>query len=392
MPIDTHPELDESQAALRGLARDFAEGRLAPGAAERDRSCAFPGDIYREAAELGLIGVNIPESLGGCGLGLRESVIVLEEFARVDGSFALTAGASAGLTAGHILRAGSEEQVARWVPPLTKGELGAWALTEPGSGSDAAALRCAAVRDGDSYVIDGAKMFISQGSRFAVMVLMARTGEGKNGISAFVIEAGDAGRESQLIHGKLGMCSMDTAEVVFQGCRIPADRLLGAEGEGFPQAMNILIEGRIGVGAVAVGLGQGALDAAVGYARERMAFGRAIGEYGAIREKFADSAIELAAGREMVCWAARRHDEGKDSQEAAAKAKLFASEAALRVCDRSIQVHGGYGYLDEFPAGRFWRDARLLTIGEGTSEVLRGVIARMEFGGRFSLNGENGRV
>ena len=315
-------------------------------------------------------------------MGLRESVIVLEEFARVDGSFALTVGASAGLTAGHIIRAGSEEQAARWAALLTAGELGAWAMTEPGSGSDAAALRCAAVRGGDSYVIDGAKMFISQGSRFAVMVLMARTGKGKNGISAFVIEAGDAGRESQLIHGKLGMCSMDTAEVAFQGCRIPADRLLGAEGEGFSQAMETLIEGRIGVGAIAVGLGQGALDAAVDYARERTAFGQAIGEYGAIRDKFAESAIELAVGREMVCWAARRHDEGKDSQ-AAAKAKLFASEAALRVCDRSIQIHGGYGYLDEFPASRFWRDARLLTIGEGTSEVLRGIISRMEFGGRL---------
>ncbi len=381
MPVDTHPELNEAQAALRGLARDFAGKQLAPGAVERDRSGAFPADIYREAAGLGLIGVSIPESLGGGGLGLRESVIVLEEFARVDGSFALTAGASTGLTAGHILRAASGEQAARWVPPLTKGELGAWALTEPGSGSDAAALRCAAVRDGDSYVIDGAKMFISQGTLFAVMVLMARTGEGKNGISAFVIEAADAGRESHPIHGKLGMCSMDTAEVDFQGCRIPADRLLGPEGEGFAQAMAVLDEGRISVGAVAVGLGQGALDAAVDYARERMAFGRAIGEFGAIREKFAESAIELAAGREMVGWAARRHDEGKESREAAAKAKLFASEAALRICDRSIQVHGGYGYLDEFPANRFWRDARLLTIGEGTSEVLRGIVSRMAFDG-----------
>ncbi len=359
MPVDTHPELNEAQAALRGLARDFAGKQLAPGAVERDRSGAFPADIYREAAGLGLIGVSIPESLGGGGLGLRESVIVLEEFARVDGSFALTAGASTGLTAGHILRAASGEQAARWVPPLTKGELGAWALTEPGSGSDAAALRCAAVRDGDSYVIDGAKMFISQGTLFAVMVLMARTGEGKNGISAFVIEAADAGRESHPIHGKLGMCSMDTAEVV----------------------LAILDEGRISVGAVEVGLGQGAVDAAVDDARERMAFGGAIGEFGAIREKFAESAIELAAGREMVGWAARRHDEGKESREAAAKAKLFASEAALRICDRSIQVHGGYGYLDEFPANRFWRDARLLTIGEGTSEVLRGIVSRMAFDG-----------
>ena len=379
MPIDNHPEMSEAQAALMGLARDFAQSLLAPGAAERDRSGAFPADLYKEAAEHGLLGVNLPERLGGGGLGMLEAALVFEQFARVDGSFSLTAAASVGLTAGHLHRACDDAQAERWIPPLLRGELGAWALTEPGSGSDAAALRCRAERRGDGYTIDGAKMFITQGSVFSVMVLMARTGEGKGGISAFVIEASDAGRESRPIHGKLGMRSSDTAEIVFQGCEIPGGRLLGAEGEGFSQAVATLVEGRIGVGALCCGLGQGALDAALAYAHEREAFGRSIGEFGGIREQLADSAIGLAAGRELVTRAARLLDSGEDAAVSAARAKLFASEAALRSCDQSIQIHGGYGYTDEIPAHRFWRDARLLTIGEGTSEILRGVIARSVF-------------
>jgi len=376
VPIATHPELSEAQAALRGLARDFAEQKLAPGAAERDRTCEFPQELYREAAGLGLVGVDLPEEYGGGGLGCFENALVLEELARVDASFALTAGASAGLTGGHILRAGSEEQRARWVPPLARGELGAWALTEPDSGSDAAALRCRARREGGSYVLDGAKMFISQGSLFSAMVVMARTGEGKGGISAFVVERGDAGRESRPLHGKLGMRSSDTAEVVFSGCRIPAGRLLGGEGEGFRQALGTLNAGRVGVGAMCAGIGQGALEAAAAYARERQAFGRPIAEFGGLRAMLAQGAIELAAGRELVARAARLCDRGEDFRKEAAMAKLLASEACLRACDRAIQVHGGAGYLDEHPVGRLWRDARLLTIGEGTSEVLRSLIGR----------------
>ncbi len=380
MAIATHPELSETEGALRALARQFAEERLRPGAAERDRSGVFPQDLYREAADLGLIGVGAPKRFGGAGAGLFEAQLVLEELGRVDGSFALTVGASGGLAASHILHAGTEAQAAEWVPPLTKGALGAWALTEPGCGSDAAALRCRAVREGDAYRLDGVKMFISQGSLFSVLVVMARTGEGKGGISAFAVEAADAGRESRPLHGKLGMRSMDTAEVVFTGCRIPASRLLGAEGEGFAQSMYVIDGGRIGVGAIAAGLGQGALEAALDHASEREAFGRPIGEFGGLREMLAECAIELAAARELVGRAARLHDAGAECRREAAQAKLFATEAALRVCDRSIQVHGGYGYMDECPAGRFWRDARLLTIGEGTSEILRDLISRREFG------------
>ncbi len=379
MPIATHPELNDAHAALKELSNSFANSRLLPGAAERDRSGEFPDDIYREAAGHGLVGLNIPERFGGGGLGLTESALVLEELARVDGSFALTVGASAGLAAGHILRAGTEEQAARWLPLLTGGELGAWALTEPGSGSDAAALRCRAERKGGSYTLNGSKMFISQGSLFSVMVLIARTGEGRGGISALAVEASDAGRESRPIPGKLGMRSMDTAEVVFEGCEIPAGRLLGGEGEGFSHVVDVLTEGRISVGAIALGLGQGALDAALDHSRSREAFGRSIERFTGIREQLADCAIALAAGRGLVYRAARYADSGKDAGVLAPKAKLFSSEAALRVCDRSIQIHGGYGYIDEYPAHRFWRDARLLTIGEGTSEILRGFISRSEF-------------
>jgi len=379
VPIATHPELEGARAALRGLAREFAGDRLAPGAAERDRTGVFPWELYREAAGLGLVGVDLPEALGGGGLGLLENCLVLEELARADGSFALTVAASAGLCGGHLARAGSEEQRARWVPPLARGAIGAWALTEPGAGSDAAALRCRAARTGEGWILDGAKTFITGGSDFAAMVVMARTGEGRRGISAFVVEEDDPGRESRPLRGKLGMRSSDTSEVVFSGCRIPADRLLGAEGEGFAQAMDAVTRGRAGVGAMAAGLGQAALDASCAYAREREAFGRPLAGFAGLRAMLADGAIDLAAARELVWGAARRADAGEEYRREASAAKLFASEAALRACDRAIQLHGGAGYLDETPAGRLWRDARLLTIGEGTSEIQRGLIARALF-------------
>lgn len=378
MSIATHPNLTDAQAALQGLVRDFAEGRLAPGADERDRTGEFPDEFFREAGGLGLLGVEFPESLGGAGQGLSENIVVLEELARVDGSFALSVASSSGLSARHMLLAGSEPQAARWIPPLLKGDLGAWALTEADTGSDAAALKCRAAADGDGYVLNGAKMFISQGVRFSAMVVMARTGE--DVISAFVVEKGDAGRTSRPLKGKLGMRSMDTAEVVFENCRIPGDRLLGRSGEGFAQAMAVLVPARIGAAAIAAGIGQGALEAASSYSLERHAFGKSISDFGAIREMLADSAIDLAASRTLTEEAARRWDAGEACGESAPMAKLFASEAALRVCDRAIQIFGGYGYLDENPVGRFWRDARLMTIGEGTSEIQRSIISKALIG------------
>lgn len=379
MPIDTHSELSEAQAVLMGVSRDFALSRLAPGAADRDRCGNFSVDLYKEAGELGLLGVNLPLRIGGGNLGMFEAALVIEQFARVDGSFALTALASTALTAGHLFRVCSEEQAKRWISPLIRGELGAWALTEASGGCDAAAIQCRAERCGEGYIINGAKKFVTHGNLFSVMVLMARTREGKGGISSFAIGAGDGGRESRPIQGKLGMRSCDTAEVVFEGCEIPGDRLLGMEGDGFSQAMATLVEARIASAALCVGLGQGALDAALNYAREREAFGRPIGEFGGIREQLADSAIGLAAGRELVFRAARLFDSGEDATDSAARAKLFTSEAALRSCDQGIQIHGGYGYTDEVPAHRFWRDARLLTISEGTSEILREIVAHSVF-------------
>jgi alkylation response protein AidB-like acyl-CoA dehydrogenase len=381
VPISTHPELSDSQAALQAATKNFAQNHLAPGASERDKTCELPIELFREAARVGLVGVNLPERFGGGGLGLTEAALVLEQLAGVDGSFALTVGASAGLTGGHILRAATETQAARWIPPLTRGELGAWALTEPGAGSDAAALVCKAEKTGGSYLINGLKIFVSQGKLFSVMILMARTGEGRGGISALIIETDDAGRESFLIEGKLGMRSMDTARVVLKNCEVPANRLLGAEGDGFSQAMETLVEGRIGAGAVCLGLGQGALDAATEYARGREAFGRSISDFAGVRGQLADCAISLSAARELVYRAARVADSHNDAGPAANMAKLFASEAALKVCDRSIQVHGGQGYIDTSPVNRFWRDARLMTVGEGSSEIIRGVISRSVFEG-----------
>lgn len=381
MPISTHPELTEAEADIQEAARKFAQSRLAPGASERDKTCEFPASLFREAAGAGLVGVNLPERFGGGARGMTEAALVIEQFAQVDGSFALTVGASAGLTGGHILRAATEVQAARWIPPLTRGELGAWAMTEPGAGSDAAALTCRAEITGDSYRINGRKIFISQGTLFSVMVLMARTGEGRGGISAIVIEADDEGWESFSIEGKLGMRSMDTARIEFKDCEVPGDRLLGAEGDGFSQAMETLVEGRIGAGAVCLGLGQGALDAAAEYAREREAFGRSISDFAGVRGQLADCAISLSAGRELVYRAARVADSQNDAGPAANMAKLFASEAALKVCDRSIQIHGGQGYIDTSPVNRFWRDARLMPVGEGSSEIIRGVISRSVFEG-----------
>ncbi|MDA1000118.1 MAG: acyl-CoA dehydrogenase family protein [bacterium] len=376
MAIATHPNLTDEQAALRSLARDFAEGRLAPGAADRDRTEAFPEGAFLEAARLGLLGVEFPEALGGGGRGISENILVLEELARVDASFSLTVAASSGLAARHICIGGSKAQAERWIPPLLEGGLGAWALTEPDAGSDAAALKCRAAADGGGYVLNGAKMFISQGSRFSTLVVMARTGEGHGGISAFVVEKGDAGRTSRPLKGKLGMRSMDTAEIVFENCRIPGDRLLGRLGGGFAQAMAVIVPGRIGVSGIAAGIGQGALEAAENYALERRAFGKNISDFGAIREMLAESAIDLAASRALTEEAARRWDAGEECEESASMAKLFASEAAVRVCDRAIQIFGGSGYLDDTPVGRFWRDARLMPIGEGTSEIQRVIISK----------------
>ncbi len=379
MPLATHAELSETQRALREAARAFASERLAPGAIARDRDAAFSRDLYREAAAAGFVGVKVPEPLGGRGLGLFEECLVLEELAGGDASLALTISVSAGLCGGHLLRHASQTQHERWIPPLMEGAIGAWAITERGAGSHAAALACAATRRGDSYVLNGAKMFVTQGVDFDALLVLARTAEGKGGVSAFLVDRADAGRRSVALEGVMGMTSSGAAEVFFENCALSAERRIGAEGEGLRQARGVLDDGRVVLGAMCVGIAQASLDAAAAHAKEREAFGKRVADFAGLRGMMAESAIEISAAREMVANAAKLRDLGEDNAREVAMTKLFASEACLRVCDRGIQIHGGYGYVAETRAGLFWRDARVFTLGEGTSELHRNLVSRHLF-------------
>ncbi len=375
----THTELTQEESALQAEAREFARKRLAHSALDRDLAGTFSWELYEEAAEAGFIGVKIPESLGGRGLGLFEECLVMEELAGGDPSFALTISISAGLCGGHLLHHGSDAQKNSHIPHLTKGKIGAWAITERIAGSHAAALECEAKQHGDAYIINGAKMFVTQGMGFESLVIFARTLAGKDGISAFLIEKGDRGCRSVPLALTLGMRSAGTAEIFFQNCEIPAERLIGEEGDGLRQAMQVLNDGRVVLSAMCVGIAQASLEAAASHAKKREAFGKPVSDFGGLRGMMADSAIDIATSREMVVAAARIRDAGGDNREEVALAKLFASEACLRVCDRGIQIHGGYGYITETPAGMFWRDARVFTLGEGTSEVHRNLVCRHLF-------------
>ena len=379
MSIATHTELTERETALQAEAREFAQHNLTPGALDRDREGLFSTNLYKEAAEQGFIGVKIPESLGGRGLGLFDECLVMEELSGGDPSFALTISVSTGLFGGHLLHHGSNAQKNSCIPQITKGAIGAWAITERVAGSHAAALECEARREGDAYIINGAKMFVTQGMDFEYMVIFARTAEGKDGISAFLIENGDKGRKSAQLEQTLGMRSAGTAEIFFESCEIPAERLIGEEGSGLRQAMQVLNDGRVVLGAMCVGIAQASLEAAASHAKKREAFGKPVSDFAGLRGMMAESAIDIATSREMVVAAAKTRDAGGDNKEEVAMAKLFASEACLRVCDRGIQIHGGYGYIAETPAGMFWRDARVFTLGEGTSEVHRNLVCRNLF-------------
>ena len=379
MPIATHTELTEKEAALQREAREFARNRLAPGSLERDWAGTFTFELYQEAAEAGFIGIKIPESLDGRGLGLFDECLVMEELAGGDPSFALTISISAGLCGGHLLHHGSDAQKNSCIPDITKGAIGAWAITERVAGSHAAALECEARREGDAYIINGAKMFVTQGMDFESLVIFARTVEEKDGISAFLIQKDDEGRRSVPLDQTLGMRSAGTAEIFFESCEVPAERLIGEEGTGLRQAMQVLNDGRVVLGAMCVGIAQASMEAAVSHAKKREAFGKPVSDFAGLRGMMAESAIDIATSREMVVAAAKTRDAGGDNMEEVAMAKLFASEACLRVCDRGIQIHGGYGYIAETPAGMFWRDARVFTLGEGTSEVHRNLVCRYLF-------------
>jgi butyryl-CoA dehydrogenase len=372
-------ELSEEQALLKRAIREFAEGEIAPGAADRDEHGRFPSEIIPKLAEQGLLGILVPEGYGGAGYDALSAAIILEEVALVDAAVALLIGSHNSLCSGHILAVGSDDQKRTFLPPLARGEkLGAWALTEPGSGSDAGAMRTRAVLEGDSWVIRGDKQFITQGSTAGIYVIMASTNpsQGTKGISAFVVTREAPGLNVGKIEKKLGVRASDTAALHFDDMKVPKENLLGKVNEGFKDVLAVLAGARIGMAALAVGIAQGALDEALSYARKRRQFGKPILEYEAIQWMLADMATEIDAARLLAHKAATLKDNGQPFLRMASQAKLHASEVAVRATSKAIQIHGGYGYLKDSPVERFYRDAKLCEIGEGTSEIQRMVIAR----------------
>jgi alkylation response protein AidB-like acyl-CoA dehydrogenase len=375
-------ELPESHRALQSSLRDFCEHKVKPYARDWDRDEKFPMEVVRELGQLGVMGILVSEEYGGAAMDSLAVAVAVEEIARYDGSLALTVASHNGLGTSHLRVFGSEELKRRYLPRLATGEyLGAWGLTEPGSGSDAAGLKTTAIRKGDTWVLNGAKMFITQGTVGDVFVVLALTSPEKKqkGITAFLLEKGMPGFSQRPIHGKLGMRSSDTAELVMENVEVPDSHRVGEVDQGFIDTLKILDKGRITIGALAVGLARGALEESLRYARERTAFGQPIGEFQGLRWMFADMKTEMDAARLLVHRAAYLADAGQPYTQEASMAKLFASEVAMRACNKAVQIHGGYGYTREFPVERYLRDAKLCEIGEGTSEIQRSIIAREIF-------------
>jgi alkylation response protein AidB-like acyl-CoA dehydrogenase len=371
--------LSDEQKQLQSAVRAFAEGEIAPHVSEWDEKSEFPHEVVKKLGEMGLLGVIFPEALGGAGMGYVEYVLAIEELSRVDGSVGIIVAAHNSLCTNHIMLGGNDAQRQRWIPKLASGQwLGAWGLTEPGSGSDAAGARTTAMKKGDSWVLNGSKTFITNGGHADCAVVLAVTdkAKGTKGISAFVVEKGTKGFRPGRKENKLGLRASDTSELIFEDCEIPAENLIGKEGEGFKDAMRVLDGGRISIAALSLGMARGALDAAMKYAQERRQFGKAISEFQAIQFKLADMATELDAAWLLTMRAAQMKDAGMKVTLESAMAKLYASEAACRICDEGVQIHGGYGFIKDYPAEKFYRDVRLCPIGEGTSEIQRMVIAR----------------
>jgi len=371
--------LTEEQELLRRTVREFAETEIRPHVREWDEAQHFPSEIVPSLAALGLLGIQFPEQYGGAGMSAIDYCICIEELARVDPGLALSIAAHNGLCASHIYMFGSEAQKQRYLAPLARGEkIGAWGLTESTSGSDAAGMRTSASRAGACWVLNGSKTFTTHGRVGDILVAMAVTDRaaGSKGISAFIIERGTPGLAAGKKEDKLGMRASDTSEVLFENCRIPAEQLLGEEGQGFINTMQVLDAGRIGIAALSVGLAQGAYEAALRYAQERKAFGKTISGFQAIRWKLADNATRIEAARLLTYRAAYLKDRGVRTTLESSMAKLYASEIAVRAAEDCVQIHGGYGFVKDYPAEKYFRDVKLLTIGEGTSEIQRLVIAR----------------
>jgi butyryl-CoA dehydrogenase len=378
------PFLTEDHLQVREMVRDFAAREVAPIAAELDENARFPAETIPKLAELGLLGIPFPEEVGGAGLDHLSYVLAVEELSRACGTTGITLAAHSSLGTSPIHLFGTEEQRRRFVPRLASGEcLGAFALTEPGAGSDAKATKVTAIRKGDQWVVNGTKIYCTNGTHAGVVVFTARTdpkSQDASTISAFVVEKGTPGLRYGKLEDKLGLRGSDTRELVFQDCRIPYENRLGPEGAGFSQFMKTLEGGRISIGAMAVGLAQAALDAALPYARERRAFGQRLIDLEAIANRLADMAVEIAAARSLVYEAAWREDHGLPYGLQGSFAKLFASEVAMRAADSAVQVLGGYGYTDDYPVERMMRDAKITQLYEGTQQIQRLVIARSLLG------------
>jgi len=369
----------ENQQMVGQMARDFAEKHIRPRVMEWDETQYFPIEIFKQLGELGMMGVVVPEEYGGSGFGYLEYVTVISEIAKVCGSIGLSVAAHNSLCTGHILAFANEEQKRRWLPKLATCEwLGAWGLTESGTGSDAMGMNTTAVPDGDHYIINGSKNFITHGKSGDVAVVMVRTGEKNDskGISTFVIEKGTPGFTHGKKENKMGMRASETTELVFNDCRVPKENMLGNAGEGFKQAMKVLDGGRISIAALSLGIAKGAFEAAVAYSKERKQFGQSISTFQGISFKLADMATQIEAAELLVMQAADLKNRHQPVTKQAAMAKYYASEVAVKVANDAVQIFGGYGYTKDFPVEKYYRDAKLCTIGEGTSEIQKIVIAR----------------
>jgi alkylation response protein AidB-like acyl-CoA dehydrogenase len=372
-------DLTEEQISIRNMIREFAAEEITPNVLEYDESKTFPEHLISKMGELGIMGVIFPEEYSGAGMGYVEYALILEEISAADPSIGLTVAAHNSLGTNHIFTYGSEEQLRKYIPPLVTGKtLASWALTEPGGGSDAFGLKTTAHKDGNRWILNGSKTFITNPNYSDYHVVMARTNpeKGKAGISAFVLEKGMPGFTVGAPMNKLGMRASDTAELFFEDCPVPEANLLGKEGEGYFNSLGILDGGRISIAAMCIGIARGAFEHAVRYAQERSAFGKKIGQFQAIKIKLADMATPIDAARLLTLRAAAMKDQGKKVNLESSMAKLYSSEIAIQVANEAIQIFGGYGYMKDYPVEKYYRDAKLGTIGEGTSEIIRMVIAR----------------
>ena len=372
-------DISENESMIQQMVKDFAEKEIRPNIMKWDESQEFPVELFKKAGELGLMGVLVPTEYGGAGMGYNEYIMVIREISKVCGSIGLSIAAHNSLCTNHILKFGNEEQKKKWLPKLATGEwIGAWGLTEANTGSDAGRMQCTAKQDGDYWVINGSKNFITHGKSGDCIVVIVRTGEllDSHGMTAFVVERGTEGFKAGKKEDKLGMRASETAEVIFDNCRVHKDNVLGEVGDGFVQSMKVLDGGRISIGSLGLGIGEGALEASINYAKEREQFGRPIASFQGISFKLADMATELEGAKLLLYQAADKLMKGEKVNKLSAMAKYKASEVGVMVATEAVQIFGGYGYIKEFPVEKFFRDSKLCTIGEGTSEIQKIVISR----------------